>query len=176
MRFKAVILGDGGVGKSSLLYRFVKKQNLTNPESTCGTCFQSVQHGNIQLNIWDTAGQERYQSLIPFYTRGASVYLIVYDVTDQNTKKHAIEWCEKISKEYKQGSEMIEQPIICLIGNKSDLLETQEEAGYLVNAFDDSIEKVFEDIFVQLKNCKVEQNEEIVTIKDIPARSRCCFI
>lgn len=177
MRFKVVILGTSGVGKSSLLYRFVKKQVLTNSESTCGTCFQTVQKGNIQLNIWDTAGQERYQSLIPFYTRGASVYLVVYDVTDIKTKKYATDWCKKISTEYKQGMEMPEQPIICLIGNKCDLLkEPVEEEGYLTNAFDDSIEKVFQDIYTQLENCKVEEMKEVVLIDEKPRSKRCCFI
>jgi Ras-related protein Rab-22 len=82
---KVVLLGDTGVGKSSLVLRFVTNNFKPYSESTIGASFMSkmimVQGKPIKFQIWDTAGQEKYHSLAPMYYRGAAAAIIVYDIT-----------------------------------------------------------------------------------------------
>jgi len=82
---KVVLLGDTGVGKSSLVLRFVTNNFKPYSESTIGASFMSkmimVQGKPIKYQIWDTAGQEKYHSLAPMYYRGAAAAIIVYDIT-----------------------------------------------------------------------------------------------
>jgi len=93
---KLVLLGDQGVGKSSIALRFVKGQFPEHSEATVGAAFltQVVQAtgGSVKFDIWDTAGQERYHSLAPMYYRGAQAAVVVYDVNDAKTFERAVSW------------------------------------------------------------------------------------
>ena len=72
---KILIIGESGVGKSSLLLRFTDDQFDPDQEATIGVDFKVKvidNHGNrVKLAIWDTAGQERFRTLTPSYYRGA---------------------------------------------------------------------------------------------------------
>mmetsp|Transcript_14636 Transcript_14636/g.58485 ORF Transcript_14636/g.58485 Transcript_14636/m.58485 type:complete len:141 (-) Transcript_14636:695-1117(-) len=82
---KVVLLGDAGVGKSSLARRFVHRHFQPFAESTIGASFMSktlaVDGREVKAQIWDTAGQEKYHSLAPMYYRGAGAAIVVYDVS-----------------------------------------------------------------------------------------------
>ena len=73
---KIVLLGDSGVGKSSIAQRYVTDTFRAHGESTIGASFMSkmiVNNGSpCKCQIWDTAGQEKYHSLAPMYYRGAA--------------------------------------------------------------------------------------------------------
>jgi len=83
---KIVILGDSGVGKTSLMERYVNERFVQQYKATIGADFLSkeiaIDDKLVNMAIWDTAGQERYQSLGPAFYRGADACLLVYDVTD----------------------------------------------------------------------------------------------
>lgn len=89
MMFKILLLGDSGVGKSSLLLRYTKDQFMTDMRSTIGVEFglKYVKIDNLQLKvqIWDTAGMERYKALTSAYYKGAKGVIVVYDIC---RKKH----------------------------------------------------------------------------------------
>lgn len=82
---KLVLLGDSGVGKSSLVLRFVTQSFKPYSESTIGASFMSkvveLDGQTVKVQIWDTAGQEKYHSLAPMYYRGAAAAVVVYDLT-----------------------------------------------------------------------------------------------
>ncbi|KAH3708319.1 hypothetical protein DPMN_067766 [Dreissena polymorpha] len=84
---KLVLLGDQGVGKSSIALRFVRGEFTENSEATVGAAFLTqvvnISQQSIKFDIWDTAGQERYHSLAPMYYRGAQAAVVVYDITSQ---------------------------------------------------------------------------------------------
>ena len=84
MMFKILLLGDSGVGKSSLLLRYTKNQFNPDIRSTIGVEFgvKFIEIDNIKLKIqiWDTAGMERYRSLTSSYYKGAKGVVIVYDI------------------------------------------------------------------------------------------------
>lgn len=116
---KLVLLGDQGVGKSSIALRFVRGEFTENSEATIGAAFLTqtinVSNVSIKFDIWDTAGQERYHSLAPMYYRGAQAAVVVYDVTNTKTFQKAVSWI----KELKQQANS--QIIMVLAGNKADM-------------------------------------------------------
>lgn len=132
---KVVLLGDGGVGKSSLMNRFVSGKFDSQSFHTIGVEFLnkdvSVEGQSYTLQIWDTAGQERFKSLrTPFY-RGSDLCLLVYAVDDVESFKNLAMW----RKEFLYYADVREKdnfPFI-LLGNKIDVNEravSQEEADH----------------------------------------------
>ncbi|KAL8601479.1 Ras-related protein Rab-5C [Nucella lapillus] len=116
---KLVLLGDQGVGKSSLALRFVRGEFPEHHEATIGAAFltQTIKAGDmtVKLDIWDTAGQERYHSLAPMYYRGAAAAIVVYDINNANTFNRALAWVKELLQ---QNGESV---LIVLAGNKADL-------------------------------------------------------
>ncbi|KAH7279783.1 hypothetical protein KP509_37G036700 [Ceratopteris richardii] len=81
---KVIILGDSGVGKTSLMNQYVNKKFSTQYKATIGADFLTkevqVEDRLVTMQIWDTAGQERFQSLGVAFYRGADCCVLVYDV------------------------------------------------------------------------------------------------
>mmetsp|Transcript_3756 Transcript_3756/g.6115 ORF Transcript_3756/g.6115 Transcript_3756/m.6115 type:complete len:201 (+) Transcript_3756:60-662(+) len=86
---KIIVLGESGVGKTSLLVRYVENTFTIATKSTIGADFLSkeveVDGKPVTLQIWDTAGQERFQGLGTGFFRGADGVIFVFDVTRQET-------------------------------------------------------------------------------------------
>jgi small GTP-binding protein len=83
--FKVVLLGDAGVGKSSVIHQYIKGTFYDQIDPTLGVSFssktiQTKQGKAIRLEIWDTAGQEKFKNLAPLYYRKASAIILVYDL------------------------------------------------------------------------------------------------
>lgn len=129
---KLVLLGDTGVGKSSLVLRFVTNNFKPFSESTIGASFMSkmiiVSGQTIKYQIWDTAGQEKYHSLAPMYYRGAAAAIIVYDITRKNTFNTLKKWVQELRT---QGPDNIS---IAIAGNKADL-EEKRVCTFILNNY-----------------------------------------
>lgn len=158
---KVVLLGDTGVGKSSLVLRFVTNNFKPYSESTIGASFMSkmitVNSKPLKFQIWDTAGQEKYHSLAPMYYRGAAAAIIVYDITRANTFKTLKNWVEELQS---KGPKDI---AIAIAGNKADLEEQREVDKGMASAYADEIGAMYletsakddtnvQDIFVKLSH------------------------
>jgi small GTP-binding protein len=117
--FKILMVGDSGVGKSSLLLRFTDDTFSENFISTIGVDFKirtvNLEGKVIKMQIWDTAGQERFRTITSSYYRGAHGVILVYDVTDQVSFNNARQWLTEIER-YACGN-----VVKLLVGNKSDL-------------------------------------------------------
>jgi len=113
------MVGDSGVGKSSLLLRFTDDTFSDNFISTIGVDFKirtvNLEGKVVKMQIWDTAGQERFRTITSSYYRGAHGVILVYDVTDQVSFNNARQWLTEIER-YACG-----QVVKLLVGNKSDL-------------------------------------------------------
>jgi len=102
---KVILLGDSGVGKTSLMNRYHTGKFTGQYKATIGADFLSKDltvtdpttglPKDCTLQIWDTAGQERFQSLGTAFYRGADACLLVYDVTDPRSLDHLDSWREE---------------------------------------------------------------------------------
>ncbi|KAJ2142797.1 Vacuolar protein sorting-associated protein 21 [Coemansia sp. RSA 564] len=123
---KVVLLGEAAVGKSSLVLRFVNDDFVENKEPTIGAAFMTqkvrLEDSVLKLDIWDTAGQERFHSLAPMYYRNADAAVVVYDVTRASSLDKAKSWIKELQR---HASPNI---VIALVGNKLDLVDSEEEA------------------------------------------------
>lgn len=120
---KICVLGAQGVGKTSLVQRYVKG-TFTPPTttSTIGASFLTkrvldVDSGTtVRLQIWDTAGQERFRSISKLYYRGASAVILVYSIVDEQSFTEMGRWLHEIKKNL--GDDII----IHVVGTKSDVV------------------------------------------------------
>ena len=120
---KVIILGDSGVGKTCLLNQYVNKKWDTRYKATIGADFMTkdidVNGQDVTFQLWDTAGQERFQSLGAAFYRGADAFVLVFDVTMQESFQHISGWREEFMMQ--AGN----KPCV-LLGNKCDL-ETKRQ-------------------------------------------------
>ena len=117
---KLILLGDSGVGKSSIIQRYSEDIFDENLGSTYDSNFVEkklrIKGHNINLELWDTAGQEQYRSATQIFVKNSKIILLVYDVTNKKTFESLNYWYDFIKKEL--GPKII----IGLIGNKTDLI------------------------------------------------------
>ena len=118
-KFKIVIVGDSGVGKTNLVKRFIQNTFSSNTLATVGVEFYSntysINDKLIKIEMWDTAGQERYKSITSAYYKGAMGALLVYDVTNQASFNNIERWYNEIRDFSSKDIQII------MIGNKTDL-------------------------------------------------------
>ncbi|KAI8086208.1 small GTPase superfamily [Halteromyces radiatus] len=93
---KVIILGDSGVGKTSLMNQYVNKKFSSQYKATIGADFLTkevmVDDKLVTMQIWDTAGQERFQSLGVAFYRGADCCVLVYDVNNNKSYESLGQW------------------------------------------------------------------------------------
>jgi len=120
--FKLLMIGDAGVGKSSMLLRFTDDSFDDHIQSTIGVDFKvkhmDVMDKRVKLTIWDTAGQERFRTLTSSYYRGAQGVVMVYDVTRRDSFENLEQWLKEIKLYSPNNGEGV---VKLLVGNKVDL-------------------------------------------------------
>ncbi|KAJ5070882.1 ras-related protein rab-5c [Anaeramoeba ignava] len=139
---KIVLLGDSGVGKTSLAQRFVDGIFST-PNSTIAVSYFSkkicINHNVISAKIWDTSGQERFRSLVPLYYRGASIAILVFDITSLKSFESLKTWVNELNRNVSR------KIISVIVANKSDLHEKRQVPKEIVINYANSIgAKLFE--------------------------------
>lgn len=115
--FKLLIIGDSGVGKSSLLLRFADNTFSGSYITTIGVDFKirtiDVGGEQVKLQIWDTAGQERFRTITSTYYRGTHGVIVVYDVQSAESFVNVKRWLHEIE----QNCDSVNR---ILVGNKDD--------------------------------------------------------
>jgi Ras-related protein Rab-1A len=194
---KAIMIGDSGVGKSSLMRRFCDDKYDEGFLSTIGVDFsiKTMSVGDdsktLKLQIWDCAGQERFRSIVNSYYRGSHIVICVYDITDRDSLMGSMKkWLEDVNR---YASENI---VKVLVGNKCDLESRraiQREEGRLfaeTNGFycfyetsaktADHVSEVFSDVAVEVvRHIKVDVNcskppVDLGSSQPLLSRKRCC--
>uniref|UniRef100_A0A3Q0TD22 small monomeric GTPase n=1 Tax=Amphilophus citrinellus TaxID=61819 RepID=A0A3Q0TD22_AMPCI len=118
---QTILVGDSGVGKTSLLVQFDQGKFIPGSFSaTVGIGFTNkvvtVDNVKVKLQIWDTAGQERFRSVTHAYYRDAHALLLLYDITNKASFDNIRAWLTEIH-EYAQSN-----VVIMLLGNKADMI------------------------------------------------------
>jgi len=117
--FKLLIIGNSSVGKTSFLFRYADDSFTSAFVSTVGIDFKVKtvfrQDKRVKLQIWDTAGQERYRTITTAYYRGAMGFILMYDVTNEESFNAVQDWCTQIKTYSWDNAQVV------LVGNKNDL-------------------------------------------------------
>nr|MDO8085947.1 Rab family GTPase [Candidatus Sigynarchaeum springense] len=123
--FKIVLAGDGAVGKTTLVERFVEQKFTEDYMATIGAGIMKKEYKlrgedvTCQLSIWDLAGQDLFKRARKSYFNNTSAGILVFDVTRKETFKHVKTWMEEFK--------IVRKPIpIVLVGNKIDLEGARE--------------------------------------------------
>ncbi|KAI0259311.1 P-loop containing nucleoside triphosphate hydrolase protein [Gloeopeniophorella convolvens] len=133
---KLVVIGNSGVGKTSLRGQYVSGHFSTGYRATIGADFisKTLPHPSnpdesVTLQIWDTAGQERFSSLSAAFFRGADAALLMYDV-NQPATLHALArwWAEFRARAPLADDDVADYPLV-VVGNKTDLVRGAADAA-----------------------------------------------
>jgi small GTP-binding protein len=132
--FKIIVVGDGAVGKTSLIKKYTKGSFQKEYIKTLGAQFskydEEIEGNNCKLFFWDIAGQDSFSFMRPTFYKGSKAAIIVYSHTDPESFDHILEWHEDVK------SYCGDIPIV-LFGNKLDLISEEqinkEEAEKLVD-------------------------------------------
>jgi Ras-related protein Rab-7A len=128
---KVIILGDSGVGKTSLMNQYVHRRFSNQYKATIGADFLTkevmIEDKLVTLQIWDTAGQERFQSLGVAFYRGADSCVLVYDITDSKSFDNLESWMDEfIVHAAPRNADSF--PFVVL-GNKADLASSRRQVS-----------------------------------------------
>ena len=186
LKFKIVLAGSKGVGKSSLITRYCDDIFNEKTMETIGVAFKrkSVninENLTVDLNIWDFGGEDKYRTLFPAYINGATAALLLYDTTDKSTLEDVKNWVQVIENNSKE-------IIKVTIGTKIDLKEqcqiSKTEALKMSEKFNcygepigtssktgENVEKAFLNIIngalnTIVKNMIINTNTVITILKD----------
>ena len=179
---KVVLIGDSGVGKTTIVLQLLEKSYHKNTMPTVGSGIFTkkvpTDDGVVILTIWDTAGEEKYRSFTGLYSQGACAAIIVFDVTDKTTFSSVDSWV-KVFQLSSSGS------LIYIVGNKIDKEEKRQvkyedaydwanQRGFKYNETSaktgENVELIFKDIATSI----TDNITLINTITPISRKSSTC--
>eukprot|EP00347_Sterkiella_histriomuscorum_P007838 403347372 len=127
---KIVLIGNSGVGKTSIAMRYKEGKFSDNPKATVGASyFQkniAFKDGSqMRLHIWDTGGAEKFKTVAPLYYRGAHAAIVCYSVSDDNSFRSVSEWLLQL-----EDNTDAEKMVKIVVGNKSDVEKQDRRVDY----------------------------------------------
>lgn len=178
--FKMLMLGDSGVGKTSLVTWFTERKKDTSVPMTIGVDFQTkfvhVHHRDAKLQIYDTPGSVRFQTITSSYYRMVHGIMIVYDVSNRESFSNVKSWRDQIERY------ACEDVKIVLVGNKCDKdREVSHQEGVdlaesmEVKFFETSLKNPTDDAFLEMTRLISQwniSNKELLDSYNDPSRKR----
>lgn len=154
--FKVVIVGDGGVGKSTMVQRLTTGQFIPQ-KITIGTdlAIQDIrinEKTSVKLQIWDFAGERRFRIFLPNYSRGAMGCLLCYDITRQSSFDNLEEWYQIVNNN-------ANNPVFILVGEKADLADIRRSVE--LDHAKEFKEKYNIEYFIETSSKSGENNKKI---------------
>ena len=168
--FKVVLVGESGVGKTSIITQFIDQTFQEDQQSTTGGTFstKSVVCDNgktLKFEIWDTAGQERYRALTKMFYKDANAAVLVYDITRKDSFEEIQNyWSNQIKESSPPGI------ILAVAANKSDLIDHETVDEEKARQFAEELGAIFvsttatqidpvNDLFIQIAKKYTGSNE-----------------
>jgi small GTP-binding protein len=194
--YKIVVLGNSGVGKSSIIQHLLSGTFLKDGGPTCGADFHSfsfeVDGQTAKLQIWDTAGQERFRAISKAYFRNAVGAVLVFDLASPESFEDLAGWLQDL--------ETLATPNACIIlaANKKDLENERKVGSAEVKAFAErhhlevletsaasgenvtlAFQRLTQEILARVKNGTIEMpqltlGQAPVKIPKPPKKKSCC--
>ena len=188
---KLLIIGDSGIGKSSLLQRFADDMYTDTYISTIGVDFKirtiEINGKQVKLQIWDTAGQERFRTIVSSYYRGTHGIILSYSTTDRTSFEQLNFWredCQRYAPD---------NVTIALCGTKCDDVQKRQVSVEQGTAYADkygykfietsaktavNVEQLFADIALSIidttKLTTKTHNVVLKPMRPITTNSKCC--
>ncbi|XP_076878413.1 ras-related protein Rab-21-like [Brachyhypopomus gauderio] len=135
--FKVVMLGEGCVGKTSIVLRYCENKfydkHITTLQASFFTKKLNIAGKRVNLAIWDTAGQERFHALGPIYYRDSNGAILIYDITDEDSFQKVKSWVKELRRIL--GNEVC----LCIVGNKTDLDKDRNVSTEDVERYADAV-------------------------------------
>ena len=136
-KLKVILLGDSGVGKTSIINQYIKK-NFVETLSTIGSeqhyKIIKINKKEIQLKIWDTPGQTKFFNITKNSMRNTDIAILIYDITNKESFISLKQWYKKLIEVIKK-----DNIIIGIASNKSDLLNEEVITSEEINTFAEEI-------------------------------------
>ena len=140
---KVVLIGESGVGKTSIIQRYVNDVYDTNQLLSSSAQFitKTVElndEQSIKFDVWDTAGQEKFRALAKIFYKDAKAIVLVYDITNRSSFEQLQNYW---FKEIEENS--LSDAILVIVGNKSDLYENEQVSDKEGQKFADEKNAIF---------------------------------
>jgi len=153
-------VGDQGVGKTSIIKRFIFDNFDENNSATIGVDLISknitVDGKTVRLNLWDTAGQERFRCLIPGYIRDSNVAIAVYDITRKDTFNSLQSWISDVKTQRE------DDVLLAIAGCKSDLEAKREVTLQEAQKFAEDNKALFTEVSAKNGNNISQMFQQVV--------------
>jgi small GTP-binding protein len=194
--FKLITLGDSGVGKTSILKRFVNQKFDEDMISTIGFGFSSKQitlknGSKIKFKLVDTAGQENFRSLNNSYLKNAEGIFFIFSHNSRKSFENITYWIDSIKENIQEINNFKNFPAF-LIGNKSDLEHkiNDEEiedfskennfSGYIETSAKENIniDKIFQEMgetLIKIYGYKKNKGNVKLTVSKIKKKENKCM-
>ena len=167
---KVVLLGESGVGKTSIISQLMEQEFNDEQTSTTGATFSTktmvFDNKGICFEIWDTAGQEKYRALTKMFYKDAGAAILVYDITRQASFEELKNyWANQVRENAPK------KIVLAVAANKSDLIDTEQvdektgrafakEIGAIFKSTSAKNQKGIEELFKDIGNKYLDPNFE----------------
>ena len=156
---KVILVGDSGVGKTSMISRYLNQYN-EHIDSTITTSYYTklviIDNYKLTFQIWDTVGQEQFRSLNSLFFKDAQICLMVYDITREDSFSSIKDyWYEAVL------ANGLEGVIFGVAGNKNDLYENEKVNKEEVRNFSNEINATFKFTSAKQNTCIDELFKEL---------------
>ncbi|KAL0224733.1 hypothetical protein RCL1_002645 [Eukaryota sp. TZLM3-RCL] len=186
LRFKVILLGDGAVGKTSTVMRFVEDHFGMSYKQTVGLDFFSKHltfscGTGVTLQIWDIGGQTVGSKMLSHYIYGSNAIILVYDITNLQSFYNLRDWLQIVRKTFEDEP----LPQLILLGTKTDLAhlrmvkpekhaqfsqENQMSSFFLSAKTGDNVNTVFHRIAADLADIPLSKPDLDVVTRVVPAQ------
>lgn len=119
--FKVIVVGEGGVGKTTFINRYATKRFIEDTKLTIGASFYSFEnkvneYTTIKIQVWDFGGEKRFRFILPSYCKGSHGVIFAFELTRAASLWNLDDWFQLVN-------ENTNNPVVLLIGTKADQIE-----------------------------------------------------